>query len=281
MVIGTITDYPPDCRDCNARNACRACKRKCLITHTSSKPAALSFFKVMSSMFSTSLEIPSQCAEKIRSSGGCRHAILESPNGGLWDILLCCVGSSAFLKDGWEHFFSYHSIQPQDILVFRHVRDAHFLVQIFENSGKEKQRDLGCPFTPAAGMPKNNSPLKPETKFVQVEKDDFRPGMSFKKDELHFSRVINKTAISGRSAEFYVPTWFGRRWLPRGKAKVVLLCERRKWCVNFKAVSGCPKLNSKSWKDFAIQNQLKLNDTLHFQLIDRSNYVFRVRISRA
>lgn len=41
-----------------------------------------------------------------------------------------------------KKFVSDHWIQPEDIVVFRHVDDAHFLVQIFDVSGYEKKNTV-------------------------------------------------------------------------------------------------------------------------------------------
>eukprot|EP01018_Ginkgo_biloba_P005502 Gb_04200 [translate_table: standard] len=66
-------------------------------------------------------------------------AILEGPSGHLWHVILCYTNARASFKDGWENFVSFHSIQAQDTLVFRHVIDTYFSVQIFGSNGSEKQ----------------------------------------------------------------------------------------------------------------------------------------------
>ena len=76
-----------------------------------------------------SQEIPSGYSEHIHVKG-CRDAILEGPSGYLWHVMIYGSGTSAFFKDGWEIFVSDHSIQPNDFIIFRHVNDMHFLVQI-------------------------------------------------------------------------------------------------------------------------------------------------------
>lgn len=119
---------------------CRACCEKCFRNHHTRHEFThgSSFFKVMGAEFSSYLEIPSECSEQIQIKD-CRDAILEGPSGYLWHVRIYGSGTSAFFKDGWEIFVSDHLIQPNNIIVFRHVKDVHFLVQIFESSGYEKQ----------------------------------------------------------------------------------------------------------------------------------------------
>lgn len=119
---------------------CRACCEKCFRNHSirHGYRHGSSFYKVMRAEFSSCLEIPSGYSEHIHVKG-CRDAIMEGPSGYLWHVMIYGSGTSAFFKDGWEIFVSDHSIQPNDFIVFRHVNDMHFLVQIFESSGYEKQ----------------------------------------------------------------------------------------------------------------------------------------------
>eukprot|EP01018_Ginkgo_biloba_P005492 Gb_37791 [translate_table: standard] len=116
---------------------CRGCTLKCWQTHTKRTLNNFSFFKVMMGNFSSFLEIPSEFANQMQYRT-CKDAILEGPSGHLWHIHLCCTDSLPSFKDGWESFVSDHCIQSQDILVFRHIIDTHFSVQIFEPSGNEK-----------------------------------------------------------------------------------------------------------------------------------------------
>eukprot|EP01018_Ginkgo_biloba_P005493 Gb_37792 [translate_table: standard] len=116
---------------------CRGCNLKCWQTHTKWTLNNFSFFKVMMGNFSSFLEIPSEFANQMQYPA-CKDAILEGPSGHLWHIHLCCIDSLPSFKDGWESFVSDHCIQSQDTLVFKHIIDTHFSVQIFEPSGNEK-----------------------------------------------------------------------------------------------------------------------------------------------
>jgi hypothetical protein len=71
--------------------------------------------------------------------GMCRDAILQGPSGHLWYVNLCCDNTWASFTDGWESFVSDQFIEVGDILVFRHMGDVHFAVQVFGPSGCEKQ----------------------------------------------------------------------------------------------------------------------------------------------
>jgi hypothetical protein len=71
--------------------------------------------------------------------GVCKDAILQGPSGHLWHVNLCCANTWASFTDGWESFVSDQFIEVGDILVFRHVDDVHFAVQVFGPSGCEKQ----------------------------------------------------------------------------------------------------------------------------------------------
>ena len=59
---------------------------------------------------------------------------------GMW--ICACADTLAFFTDGWENFVSDQSIEADDILVFRHVHDVHFSVQVFGPSGCEKHNSF-------------------------------------------------------------------------------------------------------------------------------------------
>lgn len=68
----------------------------------------------------------------------CQDVILQGPSGHLWHVNMCCANKRASFTEGWESFVYDQFIEPGDVLVFRHVDDAHFTVQIFGPSGCEK-----------------------------------------------------------------------------------------------------------------------------------------------
>jgi len=90
---------------------------------------------------------------------------------------------------------------------------------------------------------KENSPLYHDLKFTLKYVDDSRDPKLFEKYELQFSCKIDFVASIG-------PTHVRPRIL-------------------------------NGWKHFIIDNQLKFNDTCHFELIEKIKYVFKFRISRA
>ena len=79
---------------------------------------------------------------KIMQQGVYKYAILQGPSGHLWHVNLCCADTLAFFTDGWENFVSDQSIEAKDILVFRHVHDVHFFVQVFGPSGCDKHNSF-------------------------------------------------------------------------------------------------------------------------------------------
>lgn len=80
--------------------------------------------------------------------GVCKDAILQGPSGHLWHVNLCCADTLAFFTNDWENFVSDQSIEADDILVFRHVHDVHFSVQVFGPSGCEKHNSFFFKITP-------------------------------------------------------------------------------------------------------------------------------------
>ncbi|GLJ51626.1 hypothetical protein SUGI_1097180 [Cryptomeria japonica] len=93
-----------------------------------------------------------------------------------------------------------------------------------------------------------------------------------------FTKVMKKAAVT-RSFWLTFPVKFCRRWLPQSRVEVVLLCQSKKWLVTY--VGNRKELGIGSgWKEFVVDNQLKVGDTCTFALQNTEKYVFEVKILR-
>lgn len=114
---------------------------KCFGGHSSpltcNSSSSLAFYKVMTGDFSSKLEIPAEVAIRMKFKA-CEFAVLKGPSGHLWYASFCCSDNYVFLKDGWLNFVSDNGIAAEDILVFRHVIDLYFVVQVFGEASYDK-----------------------------------------------------------------------------------------------------------------------------------------------
>lgn len=56
---------------------------------------------------------------------------LKSPSGIKWEIGLTANDNSLFFEHGWKEFVKYHSLEENDILVFKYNGESHFDVLMF------------------------------------------------------------------------------------------------------------------------------------------------------
>lgn len=65
--------------------------------------------------------------------------MLMDQSGQLWTAKLCVgYGELAILTDGWESFASDHSLIKGDVVVFNHICNTRFVMQVFGSNGNEK-----------------------------------------------------------------------------------------------------------------------------------------------
>ncbi|XP_074296701.1 uncharacterized protein LOC141627187 [Silene latifolia] len=144
-------------------DACSTCCRNCFLMHRK-KHDICSFFKIMfAETFDKLLVLPPIFAKKLKSLEG-RKMTLEDSNRRTWDVLLSDVEGALAFQKGWRNFALDHNIERCDLLVFCHVGNSRFLVEIYGRSGCQKK---------VTGMNKNR------TEATKTSLPKKRPSQSF------------------------------------------------------------------------------------------------------
>lgn len=121
--------------------ACAECTHKCILIHGKNKqPSPItSFFKVMiGDQFSKVLFLPPKFAGIASDLVG-RKTLLVDSSGRRWEVALSSLNGSSTFQQGWHAFAIDHGLEVGDFVVFHYIIGSHFVVQIYNKSGCEKQ----------------------------------------------------------------------------------------------------------------------------------------------
>ncbi|WVZ82917.1 hypothetical protein U9M48_030123 [Paspalum notatum var. saurae] len=100
-------------------------------------------------------------------------------------------------------------------------------------------------------------------------------------DNPFFTVVLCRSQVH-RPFQLAIPTRFHRH-LPAAREVAVLLCRGRSWTVSYCGGGKSKKLHS-AWRDFAVDNGLRVGDACVFELVSagssKDDVVFRVQVLR-
>ncbi|MED6108574.1 hypothetical protein PIB30_025397 [Stylosanthes scabra] len=120
---------------------CEDCAGNCVLVHGEEKKSSLlasSFFKIMlDSDFSTIMYLPAKFKPTVAALVN-KKVILDDKNGKKWKVTLSEVSGHLAFKEGWNKFSSDHGLEHGDFLVFHHITDVLFYVDIYDTSGCQK-----------------------------------------------------------------------------------------------------------------------------------------------
>lgn len=92
------------------------------------------FFQILSgSDFDHQLALPEKFAENLRGKLAGTLS-LKGPSGAIWNVGLVADGDNLYLKIGWKEFVQDHSLQKNDILVFKFTGNNQLEVSMFDHA---------------------------------------------------------------------------------------------------------------------------------------------------
>ncbi|KDP38417.1 hypothetical protein JCGZ_04342 [Jatropha curcas] len=114
------------------------------------------FSQFLHAGFEQRLAIPEKFARNLKSKLP-DTVNLKSPCGALWEVSLTANENTLFFDQGWQEFVKDHSLQENDILVFKYNGESRFDVLVFngqsmcENAAsyflrkrEHEEHDIGC-----------------------------------------------------------------------------------------------------------------------------------------
>ncbi|KAK8354283.1 hypothetical protein V6Z11_A05G210600 [Gossypium hirsutum] len=109
------------CKDCRSR------EEEIFWTHFQ----CIHFSQFLRGDFLHQLEIPEKFAKNIRKKLP-ETVTVKGPSGIIWDLGLTADGDTLFFNDGWRNFVLDHSLEENDLLIFKYNGLSHFDVLMFE-----------------------------------------------------------------------------------------------------------------------------------------------------
>ncbi|KAK4429077.1 B3 domain-containing protein REM16 [Sesamum alatum] len=112
------------------------------------------FCQVLTGRFDQQLTIPKKFADNLREKMAGTVA-LGGPSGNVWSVGLVTDGDMLLLKHGWKAFVEDHSLEENDILIFKYNGNSRFEVLMFDQESlcekatsyfvkKCEHRESGC-----------------------------------------------------------------------------------------------------------------------------------------
>ncbi|KAM3341951.1 hypothetical protein P3S68_026917 [Capsicum galapagoense] len=112
------------------RSECKICKKWKEQIYWS-EFQVVQFFQILSGIFDQQLAIPKKFANNLREKLG-DSVSLTGPSGPTWNVRLTLIGDALFLKDGWKEFVDAHSLEEDDLLIFKYNGSSRFDVSVFD-----------------------------------------------------------------------------------------------------------------------------------------------------
>ncbi|XP_059071878.1 B3 domain-containing protein REM5-like [Cryptomeria japonica] len=192
------------------------------------------------------------------------------PSGHLWHVKLCCTGASASFRDGWQDFVSDNHIKARDILVFRHVRDMYFVVQVFGAIQREhEQNDTLC------------DPKEEILSGICSQNKEIASADSSTPTSGAVPNVASCSFMRANSVLQTIPKDFGDRWLPNKKVELVFVHHKNpgEWRHVLGIYRGGRQYGIK-WQRFVIDNKLHKGDKCVLKLINTVKHIFMIYVNK-
>ncbi|KAF4393159.1 hypothetical protein G4B88_001893 [Cannabis sativa] len=254
------------------------------------------FFKVVMRPYcvrGSMMNLPSSFAkEYLEARATCSNAILKLPNGcgRTWSVLCKFkvynheVISSRF-QAGWPAFVKDNNLKLGDVCVFVLLEDITFTfeVVIFRVSKEDKDAMNGETVMPNGRVTTLPTPKKQQQYFSMIEKAKLLEMAQFK-SEYPFFKIVMYPSFLGSRYYMEVPMEFAKRNLKKeGDAILSVSDSGGYWPIQFEMrhMKSKGKVRAEfrcGWKEFAKDNELKVGDVCIFELLKRSENLFRVSI---
>ncbi|GLJ44728.1 hypothetical protein SUGI_0940490 [Cryptomeria japonica] len=246
----------------------------------------------MAGEFSSQLEIPDEIASRMNVRV-CKDVILTGPSGHLWHVKLCHTDVSAYFTDGWQGFVADNRIKAKDILVFRHARDMHFVVQVFGEHEQNhtlcdpeveilwgKQKEIGS----ADSVGIFNSSTSTWDAVPKVASSSFMRANSVLNPVNSMEPMFSLTLTKSATSAYYnltIPKDFAKRWLPNKKVKLTFVHHKNpgEWQYMLETRKGGREYGVR-WKRFVTENKLHKGDICVFKLMNGIKHIFMVYVNK-
>ncbi|OMO74942.1 hypothetical protein COLO4_26418 [Corchorus olitorius] len=232
------------------------------------------FFASLSGGFHEQLAIPKKFAFKLRNKLP-ETATLKGPSGLTWSVELTRNGDALFFTNGWAEFVKDHSLEENDLLIFRFNGESSFNVWVYDPSnGTEKEAlyfPAGSSSRDAAGPSdaQGQSKRKEKANFVVVktssEEDEGNASHGEKSENEESYKTPEKLGISSH--------WVKKHLSSEVRDVILRLKDNKEetWTVGLYLEESHRGLLTRNWKNFVVENGLEEDDVCVFNPGGRSH----------
>ncbi|KAK7348996.1 hypothetical protein VNO80_23812 [Phaseolus coccineus] len=202
--------------------------------------------------------------------------ILSLPNGTESKVFWLNQDGGVWFCNGWKEFAKYSNMDVSHSIVFRYEGNSCFNVIIFGNSGLEIEYPLSRDAT--------NEEVK------EIDEDSYFPA-KFSENEVRgqekkYKKKKKKKNLTGirhvliipSTRTVVMPAEFAKPYLHKEGSATLFVEHGRTWEVETKANSHGQLEVFVGWREFLLDNKLKLGDICAFEVLDRDLLLFKVTI---
>ncbi|XP_074375127.1 B3 domain-containing protein REM14-like [Apium graveolens] len=200
-----------------------------------------------------------------------------------WPVKTKKIDNELYFKKGWKVFAKDHSLKYGDLLIFRHVRNSEFDVDVLDISGTPREPVV----FENVQRSRNSSRAQPgqtgrqKRNIVQTEALTAAESL-ISSSEFPCFKVIMKPAYLKPGGYLYVPEHYAKVHLKERPKDVRVEYLGKEWNVNVPGRRPCETrtfLNA-GWSYIAKETNLQDDDVCVFQLISTKSYTLKLTIFR-
>ncbi|CAI9104409.1 OLC1v1003072C3 [Oldenlandia corymbosa var. corymbosa] len=205
--------------------------------------------------------------------------VLKCESGGPWPVRVVKTGNDVFLRHGWQEFVQDNSLQENNFLFFTYDGNAELAVQIFEDTGLERD------YSAAASETHQEDDASPRVQNLGREARDPKEEINGDREERIrsflsscgndlFEKQMRRHNVANPFT-LRIPLEFAEEHLGRNKTVVRLISAKsQKSCkVNYTynvRNKQCTFVGG--WGKFARRNNLKIGNFCIFELVGERTF---------
>ncbi|KAK1383359.1 hypothetical protein POM88_021094 [Heracleum sosnowskyi] len=233
------------------------------------------FVKVLFKGFSKKLMIPRKYVSLHRETLGKECVLWPTHTRDSYRVKTKKIEDELYFKKGWKVFARDHSLKYGDLLVFRHVQNSEFDVDVLDMSG-----------TPREPVVSENQPVA-RPRYTGRQKRNIVETAALTAAETLISssefpsfKVMMKPAYLKPGGCLYVPAHFAKKHMKDAPKNVRIEFLGKEWKVNVPRRRPCEPRTfiNAGWSDLVRERNLQEDDVCVFQLINTKDYTLKLTI---
>ncbi|KAK1383360.1 hypothetical protein POM88_021095 [Heracleum sosnowskyi] len=240
------------------------------------------FVRVLLSGFMKKLLIPRKYAMLHRETLGKECVLWPTHTRDSWHVRTKLIENELYFKKGWGAFSKHHSLQFGDMLIFRHVRDSEFEVDVVDKSATPKETLA----SKKDQLMKDIAPIptsRQKKAILESAALTAAEALISSSEYPSFMKIMKAAFVQRSGGYLHVPLDYSKEYMKdyQGNVKIELSDRSNVWTV--KAVRrSCETrtILSSGWSDLSRENSLQVDDVCVFQLINTKDYTLKLTIFR-